>query len=91
MLLKLKLLMIYKVQQLITELQTLTGGHPGQIEANTGAIIELTAQTEAYTAAIAATITATAVDDIVTGLVNTIDSKVPSSYLVLVMLVYMEF
>jgi hypothetical protein len=64
----------------ITELQTLTGGHTAQIEANSGAIIELTAQTEANSVAIAATITATAVGDIVTGLVDTIDSKVPSSY-----------
>ena len=64
----------------ITELQTLTGGHTAQIEANSGALIELTAQTEANSVAIAATITATAVDDIVTGLVDTIDSKVPSSF-----------
>ena len=64
----------------ITELETLTGGHTGQIEANSGAIVELTSQTEANTAAIAATITATAVGDIVDGFVDTIDSKKPASY-----------
>jgi hypothetical protein len=40
----------------ITELETLTGEHTGQIETNTGAITSLTGQTETNSAAIASAV-----------------------------------